>query len=81
MIFSFQKGTQPVIRLMRVGETNTGRTWIFTFCDPVHKLMQSVIVAKDCPAEAVEASYEKLYEKWKENIREMEWKAGVADFN
>lgn len=72
---------KPYIKLMRVGETDSKRTWIFTFIDPIHKFMQSIIMAKDCPGEAMEASWEDLHTKWAEQIREVEWKAGVADFN
>lgn len=70
---------KPYIKLARVGETDSKNTWIFTFTDPIHKFMQSIIFPKTMPAEAMESALEDLYVKWKEQIRETEWKTGRAN--
>lgn len=62
------KTGKPFMKLVRVGETDSKRTWIFTFCDPVHKLMQSVIISKELPWQAMEESWGRLYMKWSEYL-------------
>lgn len=72
------KNTKPIIRLGKVGETDSKRTWIFTFIEPRHKFIQSVIVMKDIQdvAYKMEEAYEKIYVSWQEKIREQQWKTG-----
>lgn len=79
MILKVLGDSNPVIRLMRVNQTDSGRTWIFTFCDPVHRFMQSAIVMKDIPdvAFAVEDLYERIWVSWQERIRAGEWEKGL----
>lgn len=70
-LFRVHRYDKPFIRLARVQETDSKRTWIFTFTDPVHKYMQTIIVMKDLKdvAGAVENAVEKIYCEWKERIR------------
>lgn len=72
--------TKPLIKLARVQSSDSGMTWIMTFIDEVHRFMQTVIVPKFAPAEAVEHMYEELYVRWNEQIKESEWKVGMVDF-
>lgn len=76
-IISIEK-RKPIVRLARVQETSSGKTWIFDFVDPVHKFAQSIIIPKFCHPEHIEACYEALWVKWSEKVREMEWRAGEA---
>lgn len=67
--------TKPCIKLAKVSETESKRTWIFTFVDPIHKFMQSVILVKDHgnPAEKMEAMMENIWVSWNDKIRECNW--------
>lgn len=68
----------PVIRLARVQETSSGKTWIFDFIDPVHKMGQSIIFPKSGHPGALEAAYEALWKRWSDALKERDWKAGNA---
>lgn len=76
LILVRKQNRKPVIRLVKVGQTDSGRTWIFTFVDPVHKLMQSTILMKELPDAglAMEAFWDTLWERWTQAIKEREWR-------
>lgn len=79
MLLKLLHAQDPLVRLSRVDQTDSGRTWIFTFTDPAHRFMQSFVVAKDLPdvALAVEAAYEKIWASWRDRIRQGQWEQGL----
>lgn len=78
MIILVPRKDLPIIRLARVQTTQSGKTWIFDFVDPKHKFAQSMIVFSFLPPEKIEVLYEKLWEKWSEEIKLGEWREGKA---
>ena len=64
---------KPFIKLGKVTETESKQTWIFTFVDPLHKFIQSIILVKtDDAGEKMEAMMETLYCRWQDKINENE---------
>lgn len=71
---------KPIVRLVRVQQTTSGRTWIFDFVDPVHRFAQSIIMPRDADPQRMEMCYEELWSRWQEKIKTDEWRAGLAPF-
>jgi hypothetical protein len=80
MLITTVRRERPQIRLGRVTETDSGLMWVMTFLDRKHKLMQTVILPKGHPAEAMETVWDELHEKWAQQLKETEWKACLEDF-
>lgn len=78
MLLSVLEHKKPIIRLARVQETSSGKTWIFDFVDPVNGIGQSIIMPKTGEPEHLEICYEKLWRDWSTKIKEAEWKEGRA---
>lgn len=78
MLISVFESKKPIIRLARVQQTSSGKTWIFDFVDPINQLAQSIIMPKAGEPEHLEACYERLWVTWTQKIKETEWKEGRA---